>query len=207
MWAQHRKLWSWHTRPQLTRVTLANTTATKLLPNDTVPGERNPPPPPPDPPPRTHVKRVVKNVALGEHRLPLPPPIHDTAQTPKDDPIGIRSDKHNDEHALAFVITNGSKEAAVAAAIPPPHLPPPNSVLQTLPATLPIRCIIIAMTRSVYTNTYQLTLSFMNLLNPSRTTRACVRDPHPGLTRSLSSPYVRLAFVCDRRLGTQYNYN
>jgi hypothetical protein len=105
------------------------------------------------------------------------------------------------DNALAFVITNGSKEAAVAAATPPPHPPPPNSILQTLPATLPIRCVIIATTRSVYTNAYQLTLSFVNLPNPSQTTQARVRDPHPGLTRSLSSPYTRLAFVCDRRLG------
>jgi hypothetical protein len=121
--------------------TLAGTTTIKLLPNDMVPGECNPPPPPPppDPPPQTHVKQVVNDAALGGHRLPHPPPICDTAQTPEDDPIGIHSDKHNEEHeehALAFVVTNGSKEAAAT----PPHPPPPNSVLQTLLAALPIRC-------------------------------------------------------------------
>jgi hypothetical protein len=205
MQAQHCKLWSRRTGPQLARVTLASTTATKLLPNDTVPGECNPPPPPPppppDPPPRTHVKRVVNNVALGEHSLPLPPPIHDTAQTPEDDPIWICGNKHNDEHdkhALAFVITNRSKEAAVAAATPPPHLPPPNSVLQTLLATLPVCCVIIATTRLVYMNAYQLTLSFVNLPNPSQTTRAAVRDPHPGLTRSLSLPLEQARGLSER---------
>jgi hypothetical protein len=54
----------------------------------------------------------------------------------------------------------------------------------------PFVAMISTTTRSVYTNAYQLTLSFANLANPSRTTWACVRDPHPGLTRSLSSPHA-----------------
>jgi hypothetical protein len=78
------------------------------------------------------VEPLLNDAAPGAYHPPSPP-IHDMAQTPQADPIGIRSDENN-KGALALIITNTVKPSnnglrgamgAAAAATPPP-LPPPT---------------------------------------------------------------------------------
>jgi hypothetical protein len=106
-------------------------------------------PPPPSPlPSESNCPRFLHT------RLPFT-----TQQTPQVGPIEIHSEEHDEEHderVLMLVVTDAvelsnsasigavavaaAASAATTATPPPPHLLPPYSVLQVLPATLPVRC-------------------------------------------------------------------
>ena len=112
--------------------------------NDTVPGEYDPPRPPPDPPPHTHAEPFANDVTSGEYHSP---PICNKARTSQANPIGIHSDKHDEEHderALVLIITDaveplndGSRGAAAPPPRTPPHESPADDAIPGRPSPLP----------------------------------------------------------------------
>jgi hypothetical protein len=140
------------------------------------------------------------NDAAWDVYHPPPPPTCDTARTPQADPIGIRSDKHNDKHnerALTLIVTNtvklsnhGSRGAIGAAATPPHPLPMTTTFpsehdmshnnrldahgithTDTPLSRAPSITTMSRATTPVYTNS--CIPSFL-LPHPSRTTQVCI---------------------------------